>query len=355
MKTYLVGGAVRDELLGLSPHEHDYVVIGATPEQMQADGFLPVGKHFPVFLHPKTKEEYALARTERKSGIGHQGFEFFADPSVTLEEDLIRRDLSINAIAKDQDDNLIDPYGGQSDLDHRVLRHVSKAFSEDPLRVFRVARFMAQLSDFGFTIADETQALMTELSESGELTHLSDERIWQETLKALKSNNPSIYFETLLECHAVSRCFKEIDQAALARLKITTEKSNHPQVRFVALFFKSDCTLKSIPTEFDDLLHLTRRLQPELKTISDPVSLNGVLSKLDTQRRPQRAEMALFTLQILSEIEREFIDFELIESGIEVLSEIDYGQIAQNTSGDVRSAIEKAKVEALAALFAHRH
>lgn len=212
MQIYLVGGAVRDELLGLKPHEHDWVVVGASPQELLDEGFQQVGKDFPVFLHPDTKEEYALARTERKAGKGYHGFEVFADPSVTLVEDLIRRDLTINAIAKSDDGKLIDPYGGVNDLKDRVLRHVSDAFEEDPLRVLRVARFAAKLAPFGFTLAEETRALMQKMVHSGELSDLTPERVWQEVTKALKTAKPSIFFEVLDEVGAVAVLFPELYQ-----------------------------------------------------------------------------------------------------------------------------------------------
>jgi tRNA nucleotidyltransferase (CCA-adding enzyme) len=198
MKRYLVGGAVRDRLLGLTPRERDWVVVGATPESMVAAGYRQVGRDFPVFLHPETAEEHALARTERKTGAGHQGFAVHADPSVTLEEDLIRRDFTLNALAEDADGRLIDPYGGAADLAARRFRHVSPAFAEDPLRVLRLARFMARLSPLGFTVAEETADLCHRLTAAGALRELSAERVWQETARALmESPRPSVYFETL--------------------------------------------------------------------------------------------------------------------------------------------------------------
>lgn len=212
MQVYLVGGAVRDQLLGHPYHEKDYVVVGATPEQMLAQGFQPVGKDFPVFLHPETKDEYALARTERKSGHGYHGFEFYTDPAVTLEQDLIRRDLTINAIAQDDDGKLYDPYGGQKDLEDRKLRHVSAAFAEDPLRVLRIARFAARYKNLGFQIADETLALMKQLAESGELEALTPERVWKETSRALMENHADEYFEVLRACGALKVLFPELDQ-----------------------------------------------------------------------------------------------------------------------------------------------
>lgn len=212
MRVYLVGGAVRDRLLGLTPRERDWVVTGSTPEAMAALGYTPVGKDFPVFLHPQTKEEYALARTERKSGRGYHGFVFNCDPAVTLEEDLARRDLTINAIAEDEHGALIDPWGGRADLDARLLRHVSPAFREDPLRVLRVARFAARFAALGFRVADDTLALLREMSAGGELADLTAERIWQETQRALAGPSPRVYFETLRACGALAALFPEVDR-----------------------------------------------------------------------------------------------------------------------------------------------
>ena len=197
LNVYLVGGAVRDALLGIEVYDRDWVVIGATADDMLSQGFQQVGKDFPVFLHPQTKEEYALARTERKAGVGYHGFEVFADSSVTLEADLIRRDLTINAMAQNHEGELIDPYGGKKDLEIRVLRHVSEAFLEDPLRVLRVARFAAKLHSLGFTLAPETERLMQEMVQSGELSALTPERVWQEVVKALNTESPSVFFEVL--------------------------------------------------------------------------------------------------------------------------------------------------------------
>ena len=226
MQVYLVGGAVRDQLLGHPYHEKDYVVVGATPEQMLAQGYQPVGKDFPVFLHPETKDEYALARTERKSGHGYHGFEFYTDVAVTLEQDLIRRDLTINAIAKDDDGNLYDPYDGQKDLDQRILRHVSSAFVEDPLRVLRIARFAARYKSLGFKVADETLALMKELAESGELEALTPERVWKETSRALMEDHADEYFEVLRTCGALKVLFPEID----ALYGIPQRPEYHPEI-----------------------------------------------------------------------------------------------------------------------------
>jgi tRNA nucleotidyltransferase (CCA-adding enzyme) len=211
MKTYLVGGAVRDQLLGLPVRERDWVVVGATPEQMTAQGFRPVGKDFPVFLHPDTAEEYALARTERKTGPGYHGFVTRFSADVTLAEDLSRRDLTINAIALDPSTGeYIDPCGGRGDLAARMLRHVSPAFTEDPLRVLRVARFAARFSSFGFRLAPETQELLRQIGASGELQTLVPERVWQETQKALDTGSPAVYFRVLHDAGALAVIFPEI-------------------------------------------------------------------------------------------------------------------------------------------------
>lgn len=210
MKTYLVGGAVRDSILGRKVIDRDWVVVGSTVEQMLESGFQQVGNDFPVFLHPSTKEEYALARTERKSGKGYTGFDCVSDPSVTLEQDLLRRDLTINAMAMDEHEHLVDPYGGQSDLHARKLRHVSLAFKEDPLRVLRVARFAARYYQYGFSVAEQTKSLMTQMVEQGEVKDLTPERVWKETSRALLENNPEVYFETLRECGALNVWFPEL-------------------------------------------------------------------------------------------------------------------------------------------------
>ena len=226
MQIFKVGGAVRDQLLGRAVVDIDWVVVGATPEQMRAQGFRPVGEDFPVFLHPTSGEEYALARTERKSGHGYGGFTFHTSPDVTLEEDLLRRDLTVNAMALADDGTLYDPYGGQSDLAARVLRHVSPSFTEDPLRVLRVARFAARYAYLGFRVAPETLELMRSLSESGELEHLTAERIWQEFAHALMENNPEVFIQVLRDCGALKVLLPEVD--ALFGVPQTAE--HHPEV-----------------------------------------------------------------------------------------------------------------------------
>jgi len=211
MRVYLVGGAVRDRLLGLPVRERDWVVVGATPEELVRLGYEPVGREFPVFLHPTTHEEYALARQERKVGPGYRGFTTQFAPTVTLEEDLRRRDLTINAMAEDENATLIDPYGGRADLDARLLRHVSEAFVEDPVRILRVARFAARLAPLGFRVADDTLLLMRRLADSGELRTLVPERVWQETERALAEARPEVFFATLRACGALAVIYPEID------------------------------------------------------------------------------------------------------------------------------------------------
>ncbi len=212
MKTFLVGGAVRDQLLGLPMKDRDWVVTGATPEQMVELGYQPVGKDFPVFLHPETKEEFALARTERKTSKGYHGFSFNASPEVTLEQDLLRRDLTINAIAQDEQGKIHDFHNGRQDIENRVLRHVSPAFAEDPVRILRVARFAARYAALGFTIAEETMQLMSDMVKAGEADALVAERVWQETESALQEKQPEVFFETLRQCSALKVLFPDIDR-----------------------------------------------------------------------------------------------------------------------------------------------
>jgi tRNA nucleotidyltransferase (CCA-adding enzyme) len=238
-KIYCVGGAVRDRLLGLTVQDHDWVVVGSTPEKMIEQGFQPVGKDFPVFLHPQTHEEYALARTERKTARGYLGFAVYAAPDVTLEQDLQRRDFTINAIAEDVDGKLFDPYNGIADLRAGILRHVSNAFSEDPVRILRAARFAAR---FGFTIAPETLALMRDMVSNGEVDALVAERVWQELARGLMEKKPSRFFETLRSCGALARIFPEID----ALFGVPQPEKYHPEI---------DCGIHTMMVVDDAALH----------------------------------------------------------------------------------------------------
>ncbi len=226
MRIYLVGGAVRDRLLGRAGGDRDYVVVGARPEELLAQGYKPVGRDFPVFLHPETSAEYALARTERKTAPGYHGFEFRADPAVTLEQDLARRDLTINAMAEDADGRLIDPYGGARDLEARLLRHVSPAFVEDPVRLLRVARFAARYAPLGFRVADETQALMQAMVTAGEVDHLVPERVWAEMARALAEPRPSAFLRTLRGCGALAVLLPEVD----ALYGVPQRAEFHPEI-----------------------------------------------------------------------------------------------------------------------------
>ncbi len=341
MKTYLVGGAVRDALLNLPVKDRDWVVVGATPDALQAQGFQQVGRDFPVFLHPDSREEYALARTERKSGNGYTGFVTWSAPDVTLEQDLQRRDLTINAIAQADNGDLIDPFQGQRDLQARLLRHVSDAFNEDPLRVLRVARFAARFAHLNFRIADETQALMRQMAASGELGHLTAERVWKETEKALTSRNPQVYFQTLRDCGALAVLFPELDRLfgipapakwhpeidtgvhTLMTLTLAASLSDEVEVRFATLFHdvgkaltppekwpshhghgaagvplvEALCQRLRVPnairdlallvTEFHDIVHTIERQSAD--------ALVALFDRIDAWRKPQRVEQIALT------------------------------------------------------------
>ena len=341
MKTYLVGGAVRDALLKLPVKDRDWVVVGATPDAMLAQGFQQVGRDFPVFLHPQSREEYALARTERKSGNGYTGFVTWSAPDVTLEQDLQRRDLTINAIAQRENGELIDPFHGERDLQARLLRHVSDAFNEDPLRVLRVARFAARFAHLNFRIADETQALMRQMAASGELSHLTAERVWKETEKALTSRNPQVYFQTLRDCGALAVLFPELDRLfgipapakwhpeidtgvhTLMTLTLAASLSDEVDVRFATLFHdvgkaltppekwpshhghgaagvplvEALCQRLRVPnairdlalivTEFHDVVHTIERQSAD--------ALVALFDRIDAWRKPHRVEQIALT------------------------------------------------------------
>lgn len=308
MKTYLVGGAVRDRLLGLPVVDRDYVVVGATPTQMLAAGFQQVGKDFPVFLHPQTQSEYALARTERKQGRGYTGFAVNADASVTLEQDLERRDLTINAIAETESGELIDPYQGQRDLEQRILRHVSPAFTEDPLRVLRVARFAARFRHLGFQIAPETQQLLATIAASGELETISAERVWRETNLALASHSPEVYFSVLKQATALGPWFAEFEvnelDSGLDRLIRCTQLTDDPHVRGAALL--SSLSLEAAATLCDRLRapnsvqQLARAaIQTDNFWQSDwsATAITSVFGKIDGWRQADRVSALLLIWQ----------------------------------------------------------
>ena len=313
MKIFLVGGAVRDQLLQFPFSERDWVVVGATPEQMCQQGFRPVGKDFPVFLHPETQEEYALARTERKTAPGYRGFTFHTDPSVTLAEDLKRRDLTINAIAQDNSGQLIDPYGGQQDLNNKTLRHVSAAFSEDPVRILRCARFAARYHHLGFRLAPETQALMQTMVSSGETRHLVPERIWQECHKALGEKHPDIFFSTLEACGALVDIFPEISAQSttdpLADLRIIQQHTNNPLLRFTALCqhleaaaSKHLCTRLGTPNRFSELALLASSYSQKIVQAQQlsAEAIAEVLKRCDSLRKPERFEQLILCIALIS-------------------------------------------------------
>jgi len=337
MKIYLVGGAVRDKLLGLPVQDRDHVVVGGTPDEMVAQGFKPVGADFPVFLHPVTKEEYALARTERKSGHGYKGFKVYAAPDVTLEDDLTRRDLTINAMAEDEQGKLVDPFGGAEDLRNGVLRHVSDAFAEDPVRILRVARFAARYAKWGFHVAHGTNQLMHQMVESGEVDHLVAERVWTELERALGEDKPSRFFEVLRGCGALARLFPEID----ALFGVPQPEKHHPEVdtgvhimlvidaaaklspdtrvRFAALMHdlgkgntpkeewpqhigheergtelvKNFCQRFRAPNEHRDLALIAARFHAHCHKIAElrPATVVDTLEAMDAFRRPERVDL----------------------------------------------------------------
>ena len=343
MEIYLVGGAVRDKLLNLPVKDRDYVVVGATPQQMEAQGFKPVGADFPVFLHPKTKEEYALARTERKSGSGYKGFTVYSAPDVTLEDDLRRRDLTINAIAEAQDGTLVDPYRGQKDLKEGYLRHVSDAFIEDPVRVLRVARFAARFDRYGFRIAHSTHKLMRQMVNNGEVDHLVPERVWAELESALSEPRPSRFFKALRACGALARLFPEIDalygvpQPAVHHPEVDTgvhcmmvvdqsaKLSSDTRVRFAALvhdlgkgttpesdwpkhidhenrgvqLVKDLCQRFRIPNDYRDLAVITARYHTHCHRAAElkPGTLLKTLEGLDAFRKLERFEQFLLACE----------------------------------------------------------
>ena len=302
MKIYLVGGAVRDKLLGLPVKERDYAVVGASEDEMLKLGYTRVGKEFPVFLHPKTREEYALARLERKTGPGYKGFNFDASKAVTLEDDLGRRDLTINAIAESTDGTLIDPYHGKQDLEKKLLRHVSPAFAEDPVRILRVSRFLARFTHLGFTVAPETTALMRSMVQAGEVNALVAERVWKELERALGEKNPEQFFATLDSCGALSILCDGLNlnshgmQSLTASCQLTTNAS----IRFAALLhdyangdkksLRDFCNRYRIPNAYTQLATLTAAHHADAykAKILDAEALLNLFSRLDYFRRPSR-------------------------------------------------------------------
>jgi len=403
VKIYAVGGAVRDRLLGRPVADQDYVVVGSTPEQMEQLGYRPVGKDFPVFLHPQTHEEYTLARTERKTARGYKGFEIHASPEVTLEQDLARRDLTINAIARDGDGNIIDPHHGIADLKAGVLRHVSQAFIEDPVRVLRVARFAAR---FGFTIAPETLELMREMVRNGEVDHLVPERVWQELARGLMEDKPSRMLLALRDCKALERILPEVDslfgvpQPAQHHPEVDTglhillvvdyaAAQNYPlTVRFAALthdlgkaatprehwpkhhghehksvdLVKRLCERLRVPGDCRDLAVLAARYHGDVHRAEElrPATVLKLLAAADVYRRPERFEELLATCSCdyhgRSGLEtRAYPQADLLRAAAQAARAVDAGIIAQSLDGDpeqIAAAIEAARLEAVSGALA---
>jgi tRNA nucleotidyltransferase (CCA-adding enzyme) len=341
VKTYVVGGAVRDELLGLPVKDRDYVVVGATPDEMVKLGFKPVGKDFPVFLHPQTHEEYALARTERKSGRGYKGFTVHAAPDVTLEDDLRRRDLTINAIAKAEDGSLIDPFGGVKDLKGRVLRHVSEAFAEDPVRILRAARFAAR---FGFPVAPETMALMKKMVEAGETDYLVPERVWQEFSKGLMEDHAEKMFQVLMACGFMSRNLPEIKA-------MPATFAGSVATRFASLALSStDQEAEALaerlraPNDPRDLAVLAAKHRDRLHAAKTPEELLDVLKRTDAIRRPERFKELLDAIRLVFKR----ADLSYLEKAQAAAAAVDAGAIAQR-GGDIAKAVDEARLKAISA------
>jgi tRNA nucleotidyltransferase (CCA-adding enzyme) len=342
VKTYVVGGAVRDELLGIPVKDRDHVVVGATPEEMVRLGFKPVGKDFPVFLHPTTHEEHALARTERKSGRGYKGFKVYAAPEVTLEEDLKRRDLTINAMAKAEDGTLIDPFGGAQDLAAKVLRHVSEAFAEDPVRILRVARFAAR---FGFRVHERTMELMREMVESGEADQLVAERVWQEFSKGLAESRPELMFEVMQRCGFLESAFPEIK-------RWPGSFSGSMAVRFSLLTWPLEesaieglCERLRAPNEVRELALTACRTKHKLAA-STPEGLLDLLKRGDAFRRPERFA------QLLEVARAQAVDTARIERALHAAAGVDAGAIAAKAAApaEIPKLLDQARVKAIRSL-----
>ena len=297
MKTYLVGGAIRDAMLGLKVKDRDWVVVGASPEAMLDKGYQPIGKDFPVFLDPQSHEEYALARTERKTAKGYHGFAFYADEDVTLEQDLSRRDLTVNAMAQDADGTLIDPYHGQRDIQQKILRHVTLAFREDPVRILRVARFSARFSDF--SIAPETMILMRGMVANGEADSLVAERVWQEIAKGLLEEKPSRLFEVLQDCHLLQKILPSLvnNQIAMQALDLAASKDYPLAVRFATLQLPS--TSLKAPSDCTQLAQVVTKLLNDYKANLTAEQMYECLERGDAIRQPDRFSLALRAFECL--------------------------------------------------------
>lgn len=401
MQLYLVGGAVRDEQLGLPVNERDWCVVGATPDEMTAAGYKPVGKDFPVFLHPKTKEEYALARTERKTALGYHGFAFNTDPGVSIEEDLGRRDLTINAMAKDAEGNLIDPHGGLQDIRKRQLRHVSDAFAEDPVRILRTAKFAARFAALGFQIAPETRDLMRQMVDAGEADALVQDRVWKETEAALAGPDPREFFEALRACRALRVLYPEIDALfgvpqpaqwhpeidcgvhTMMVLEQAAKLSADVEVRFAALvhdlgktttppnelpshpgheqrsraLIQALCDRMPVPRSCRDLGLLAAEFHTHCHRVSElrDDTVVKVLEKTDAFRRPERFAQFLDACEADARGRTRFEDCDYPQASVmqqlhAAAASVDSASIAaQNEAQDIPAAIRRARVAAVKA------
>jgi tRNA nucleotidyltransferase (CCA-adding enzyme) len=351
MKVYLVGGAVRDKCLNLPIKERDWVVTGATPEEMLRLGFRQVGKDFPVFLHPDTHEEYALARTERKIASGYKGFETYFDPNVSLEEDLRRRDLTINAIAETADGKFIDPFDGVNDLENKVLRHVSAAFIEDPVRILRIARFAARFAILGFNIADETLVLMQKMVDNGEVDALVPERVWKEVSRSLLESQPAEFFKVLKDCHALPRLFPELVDffdVSIDALNQAVEITDKPLLRWAALFHHLTPEQLNnlnkrlhLPKDYFELNQMVISFSASLKKELNAEESLQLLEKLDAFRREERFEDFLAVCQILN------VDISHLKRNYELAQSVKVQEIiSQGIQGvAIKNALFQARLE----------
>jgi tRNA nucleotidyltransferase (CCA-adding enzyme) len=406
LSTFLVGGAVRDELLGRPVSERDFVVVGATQAELLRRGFRQVGRDFPVFLHPLTQDEYALARTERKTAPGYRGFVVHAEPDVTLEQDLERRDLTINALAQAPDGTLIDPFGGRRDLEARILRHVSPAFAEDPVRILRVARFAARFAPLGFRVAPETLALMAQMVEAGEVDALVPERVWQELAKALAEDRPSVFFEVLRACGALARLLPEVDRLwgvpqpakwhpeidtgvhAMLVLDMAARLSSEPEVRFAALchdlgkgttpreiwpshrgheersveLLDALCDRFRVPNRFRELARITARYHGLVHKLDElrSTTVLDLLEGTDAFRRPERFAQMLTACEAdyrgrTGYAERSYPQGEALRQVQAAAAQVDAGAIARDAQERDRipDLIRRARLGAIRAARAH--
>ena len=366
MKVYQVGGSVRDELLGLPVQDRDWVVVGADPAEMARLGYRPVGADFPVFLHPQTHEEYALARTERKTGPGYRGFAFHAAPDVTLEQDLARRDLTINAMARDERGSLVDPHGGEADLRAGVLRHVSPAFAEDPVRILRVARFAAR---FGFAVAPETMQLMHRMVAAGEADALVPERVWQEIARGLMEKSPSRMLAVLRECGALARVLPELDrwfsrpevpERLAARLEHAAERGYGLAVRFALLVLdlpppeaEALAARVNAPNECRELAALAiRERELDEERSLDAESALGLLERADAFRRPERLARLLEVAECdaLAPAGESFVPRRALLAALHAARNVDAAAIAREFPQDIPGAVRRARLAAIAGL-----